>query len=147
MSFRIQAYDNKLGKDLEGETNIFHQIYGNNEFPERLREYLVSKGVELDEDDCFQDYEIIDLQEFLEVMLEIHNGMVEDDSYWDMKPTLIKTDTVDGLVSHCEYKIDNSIVFIMYNFVKAFDDFIERYWDDGIKYKIKAGKHIYLAGF
>lgn len=149
MSFRIQAYDYKVKKDYSGNGDICHQIYSNNDFPKKLREYLIAKGVELDEDSCFLDYEIKNIQEFLEVMFEIHKEQT-DDSYWDLKPTLREINTVYDLISHCEYKIDCAIIFIIYNFVQVFDDFIERYWDDGskgIKYKLKKGKHIYLSGF
>lgn len=151
MSFRISAYDYELHEDYSGTGKLSHQIYGNNEFPKKLSDYLVQQGVKLDGDGSFLDYEITNLHELLKVMLQIHNEEVDDDSYWDFKPSAIyKTETVSGLLSYIDYKLDVSIVLIMHNFVKAFDSLIERYWDDDSKsgkYRIKDGMKIYLSGF
>jgi hypothetical protein len=151
MSFRIHATDYKMGEDSNGNGNISHQVYGNHEFPEKLRDYLISNGAELDGDDCFTDHEVTDIQELLEVMFEIHHEQVEDDSYWDFKPSAIyKTDTVDELISYIDYKLYASIVMTMYNFYKAFEDSITSYWDkesNSPKYKLKDGMKIYLSGF
>ena len=146
MSFRITARDYKDGE----ERGTYHQVYGNHDFPSKLKDYLLSKGVTLDSDDCFYDYDIEDVQGLLDVMLEIHDEQVEDDSYWDFKPgARYKVDTPDDLISYIDYKFDAAIVLIMYNFYKAFESSIESYWDEAAhapKYKIKDGKHIYLSG-
>jgi hypothetical protein len=151
MSYRITAHDYELGEEYDGKGKISHQIYGNNCFPIKLRDYLVSQKVAFDSDDCFKDYDVTDLQGLLDVMLEIHKEEVEDDSYWDFKPGVrYHTDTVDGLISYLNYRLDVAIVLVMYNFYKAFEGSIESYWDDqsnGAKYKIKDGMKIYLSGF
>jgi hypothetical protein len=152
MSFRITARDYKVGKDFEGKGEIYHQVYGNHEFPAEIRAYLLENGCKLDTDDCFYDYEINDLQGFFEAMLEAHNGYMEDDSYWDFKPLPRQNvSTPWGLVMHCMSKKENSYAFIVYNFYEAFSDFIAWGFDketskDYFKYK-DDNKKIYLSGF
>jgi hypothetical protein len=47
-----------------------HQIFGNNECPEKWIDYLISKGIEMDEDCCY-DGELDDFMEALTVIEEI----------------------------------------------------------------------------
>ncbi len=151
MSFRVHATDHKLGDDFDGYGEISHQVYGNHEFPAQLQEYLEANGAEIDGDSCFRDFEVKDIQALFEVMLDIHNEQVKDDSYWDLKPSFMyKTDTAYGLLSYLDYKLDCAIVLTMYNFYNAFRKMIDIYWDDEDdceKYRIKDGYHIYLSGY
>lgn len=151
MSYRITARNAIIDKDYNSNDTIYHQVYGNNESPWLLEEYLKSKGVEFDGDGCFKNYEVTDIQELLEVMLKIHNEQIEDDSFWDFKPTApYKTDTVDGLMSYWWLKLDSARVLVMYNFFDAFRDYIQTYWDDEdniAKYKLNGKGKIYLSGF
>lgn len=145
MSYRITARDGK--KDYK----IYYQIYGNNEFPRLLEEYLKNKGVKFDADDCFKNYDVDNIQELFEIMVQISKERIEDNTYYDFTPSAIyKTDTVDGILSYWGYKLDAAIVLTEYNFYKAFEDLIENYWDnttEEVKYRIKNEKHIYLSGF
>lgn len=148
MSFRIHATDHILGKEFEGNGDISHQVYGNGDFPKELEEHLTNHGAEIDEDGCFRDFEVTDINELLDVMMTIHNRQVKDDSYWDFKPSPIyKTDTPGELIGYIEYKLDATVVLGVYNFYKAFEGLLDAYWDKGTKYKIESGKHIYLSGY
>lgn len=150
MSYRISASNMRQG-DRGVEGRKYHQIYGNNDFPPRLREYLVKNGAYFDTDDCFYDFEVKDIQALFDVMYEIHNEQVEDDSYWDFKPPVtFKTDNAEQLLSYLDYKLDGAVVLTMYNFYNAFRKSIEYYWDDETnepKYKLRNGSHIYLSGY
>lgn len=151
MSYRITARDYELHEDYSGEGKIYHQIYGNNESPRLLNEYLKEKGVEIDGDGCFRDFDIKDIQEFLELMVKIQDDLVEDDTWYDFKPMPhMKTDNPDRMISYWNYKLDAATVLIVYNFYKAFESLLDTEWDNsigGVRYKIKEGKHIYLSGF
>ena len=151
MSFRITARNYAVGEDYDGEGTIYHQVYGNHESPKLLNEYLKSKGVEIDGDGCFRDYEVTDIQELLEVMLKIHDEQVEDDSFWDFKPAPhYHVDTVDGLLSYLWLKLDAAKVLIMYNFFDAFREYIDSYWNEargGVEYRLNGKGKIYLSGF
>ena len=153
MSYRITARDELYDEEgiLPDIDKIYHQLYSNNEFPERLKDYLISKGVKFDEDSCFYNYKVTDIQELLEVMFEIHKEQVLDESYWNINPyPRHKVDTVYDLLSSLEYKLDVLICLQVYNFYKAFQPCLSVYWDESSnseKYKIKDGKNIYLSGF
>lgn len=151
MSYRVRAHDHKFGKDLTGEGDIDHQIYGNNEFPNPVSAYIISQGCEMDEDGCFFDFEITDINGFLDAMLAAHNEYMKDDSYWDFKPPVERdVSTPYGLITHCMIRKEDSYAFIVYNFYSAFRDILTVYWDkesNHEKYKIKEGKHVYLSGF
>lgn len=148
MSYRIHAtnYQDR-GKRPEG--GISHQVYGNNEFPTEVHDYLEDKGCKFDEDDCFYDFEITDIQEFLEAMLKAHEGYMENDTYWDFKPTRT-IETPEDLISHCWMKIELSYAFIVYNFYDTFRKEIKLVWDDEEKrekYILNEGCRIFLSGF
>ena len=150
MSFRIWAsnYKRSERKSNTGDY-IAYQVYGNNDFPTEIHDYLENKGCKFNEDDCFYDFEITDVHEFLEAMLEAHNGYVEDDSYWDFKPRY-KPETPADLISHCSYKIRFSYVYIVYNFYEEFKDIIKVIWDDESdceKYQLVEGAKLYLSGY
>ena len=151
MSYRITARDYKLGVEYDGKGEVYHQVYGNNEFPNILSEYLISQGCELDGDGCFRDFEIKDIQSLLEVMVKIQEELAEDDTWYDFKPMPhMKIDNPDRMISYWDYKLDVATVLITYNFFKSIEHLVEADWDDsigGVKYKIKEGKHIYLNGF
>lgn len=151
MSYRITARDYELGEDYSGDGKLYHQLYGNNQSPKLIDEWVKSQGSEVDGDRCFRDVEIKDIQEFLEVMVKVQDELVEDDTWYDFKPMPhMKTDNPDRMISYWGYKLDVATVLIVYNFYKAFESLLETEWDDsigGVKYKIKEGKHIYLSGF
>jgi len=54
MSYRVYVHTRK-GKDR-------YQCLGNNEFPQFLVKELEKQGCKIDEDDCFYNFEIKDLQ-------------------------------------------------------------------------------------
>ena len=149
MSYRIWASNCKDSERNTKEDRVSHQVYGNNEFPKEIHDYLESKGCKFNEDDCFYDFEITDIQEFLEAMLKAHNSYMRDDSYWDFKPTR-PIETPEDLISHCGYKIALSYAYIVYNFWDSFKKEFRLVWDNETKrefYQINEGKHIYLSGF
>lgn len=148
MSYRVHA-SNKLESERNDEGRKYHQIFGNNEFPYAVSKYLESVGCKFDEDQCFEDFEIKDIQGFLESMLEAHNEYMKDDTYWDFKPTR-PIENVWDLIMHCQMKKEDSYAFIVYNLYEAFEDEIEWYYDredKTTKFRIKDGKHIYISGY
>ena len=151
MSYRITASDGEYDDDFNHDYTIYHQVYGNHESPKLLNDFLESKGVVFDGDGCFYNYDVDNIQELFKVMIEISKERIEDDTFYNLKPSVrYKTDTVDGLLSYWSYQLDSAIVLTEYNFYKAFEPLIESYWDDTdneSKYRIKDGKHIYLSGF
>lgn len=148
MSYRVSASNYPSEERNDHPDRKYHQLFGNNEFPKVVHDYLESVGCEFDEDDCFHDFEIKDIQGFLDVFYEAHNQIVEDDSYWDMKPTFRKVENVRDLIEHCWYKRENAYVFMVYNFYETFEKEIETVYDDNQElYRIKEGKHIYISGY
>lgn len=148
MSYRITARDYK--GDTRPNEGKYHQVYGNHEFPTAIHNYLIANGCKLSEDGCFDDFEITDLDSFLEAMLAAHNEYMKDDSYWDFKPdgVINKVDTPFGLIMHCMRKKEDSYAFIVYNFYDAFENEIEWKYEGGRDFfAIKEGKHIYLSGY
>ena len=150
MSYRIWASNHK-DAEIENQDRKSHQVYGNNEFPKEVRDYLISKGCKMDQDDCFHDFEIENLQEFLEAMVEAHKNYVEDDSYWDFKPSARwDVSTPYGLISYCDMKVDNAYVFLVYAFYKTFEDMFKWQYDkDNRKdyFVYKDDRRIYLSGY
>ena len=150
MSYRVWASNYKRDERSNNKGDyIAHQVYGNNDFPEEIHKYLESKGCKFDEDDCFHDFEITNVQEFLEAMLEAHNSYMQDDSYWDFKPTR-NIETPDQLIMHCWMKIELSYAYIVYNFYEAFKNEIKLVWDESEereKYVLIEGAKLYLSGY
>ena len=151
MSYRVTLRDHEIGPEYKGDGKIYHQVLGNNECPKVLDEWLEKNGAEIDEDGCFRDFEIKDIQEFLELLIEIQNEYAQDDTWYDFKPMAhMKIDNPDRMISYWRYKLDVATVLIVYNFFLAIESLLDSEWDDsigGVKYKLKEGKHIYLSGF
>lgn len=138
MSYRIWA---------ESKNVRAYQVYGNNEFPTKIREYLKEQGCKFDSDDCFHDFPIKDINGFLEAMFEAHKEYMKD-GYWDFTPKY-EIENVRELISHCWQKQNMTYAFIVYNFVTCFEEDLCEVWDTelgDIKYEYKGDSIITLSG-
>jgi hypothetical protein len=143
MSYRIIAR-NQYGK-------VF-QLFGNNEYPEDFINELVRQGCKPDEDGCFVDFKIKELQPVIESMeryiyktylnLKDSYGSIFDISYVvddfckDTKYTI-------PMWKRIEIGIDNGFAFIIHNFINEFKDDIDM--KSCLNMSIKEGHDIYIS--
>ncbi len=142
------------------------QIFGNNDYYEEWAEFLRSKGIEIDEDGCY-DGEIDDVMGMFEVIDKItkaliaerHKDVLAGRRNYDDKPLKELTDLSDSIwlsdntpiLMFNKQMIENAYCFLPYQVFCAVEDKIEKvrgyYEKDGIewtfcKYKIKEGEKI-----
>lgn len=131
-----------------------YQCLGNNECPKVLMDELKRQGCEMDGDNCFQDFEIKELQPIIEAL---------EQYIFDIDDRIKKRHNGVGLGDYTEefqkwknsnytYEIDSMVefgyMFITYNFLKHIEGDYEMDWDnDKIIYKIKEGHHVYMSGY
>ena len=141
MSYRIYVND--------------YQCLGNNEYPKVLIDELKRQGCKMDEDGCFHDFEIKELQPIIEALekyiIDMNNwalnkkynpGSIADFSDLFSKPGS------NGLTWNVQYRIACGYLFVTVNFLNAIkDDYEEDYSRERIIYKIKEGHHIYMSGY
>jgi len=138
-----------------------YQCLGNNECPEVLINELKRQGCEIDEDGCFHNFEIKELEPIIEALEQyIKNtnewmlrrkykpGSVADFSYLLEKEDEYK----NGLTWSLQELLENGYLFVTINFLNAIKDDYEEDFDfeakkHRAKYKIKKGHHIHMSGY
>lgn len=131
------------------------QVLGNNECPKVLTDELKKQGCKFDEDWCFENFEIKDLQGIIEA-LEKYIYEMEDwtkkhydgDSIADFSKSLDEWKT--NFTYRLTYSIDCGYLFVTYNFLQYIKgDYEEDYNFEKKRmiYKIKEGHHAYMSGF
>lgn len=153
MSYRIYVHTEKDGKK--------YQCLGNNECPEVLIEELKKQGCEMDEDNCFENFEIKELEPIIEGL----EKYIEDTNNWHLnrkyKPSSIadfsnifeeSKMSRNGLTWKIQQYLECGYLFVTVNFLKAIEDAYEEILDfenerHNVTYKIAEGKHIYMSGF
>lgn len=138
-----------------------YQCLGNNECPEVLINELKKQGCEVDEDYCFYDFEIKDLEGIIEALEQY----IIDTNNWAINKKYNPSSIADfsdifkeskeygnGLTWKIEEQIEYGYLFVSINFLKVIKDDYEEYYDyedktHRIKYRIKKGHHIYMSAF
>lgn len=136
-----------------------YQCLGNNECPEVLMNELKRQGCEIDEDGCFKNFEIKELEPIIEALEQY----IIDKNEWALNKSYNPGSIADfsdifekigcnGLTWNIEYKTECGYLFITVNFLNAIKDDYEEYFDfedkkHQIKYKIKEGHHVYMSGY
>jgi len=145
MSYRIYVND--------------YQCLGNNECPDVLINELKRQGCKIDEDGCFKNFEIKELEPIIEALEQY----IIDMNNWALNKTYNPGSIADfsdifdkigcnGLTWNIQYETRCGYLFITVNFLNAIKDDYEEYFDfeddkHQIKYKIKEGHHIYMRGY
>lgn len=145
MSYRIYVND--------------YQCLGNNECPQVLIDELKRQGCEIDEDDCFRDFEIKELEPIIEALEQY----IIDTNNWALNKTynpgsianfsdVLKKPSRNGLTWNIKHKTECGYLFVTVNFLNAIKDDCEEYFDfedknHQIKYRIKEGHHIYMSAY
>ena len=138
-----------------------YQCLGNNECPKVLIEELKRQGCEMNEDNCFHDFEIKELQPIIEALEQYIRDMNEWALNKKYKPSSIAdfSNVFDesekygnGLTWKIQEYLECGYLFVTVNFLKAIKDDYEEDFDfenkeHRIVYKIKEGHHIYMSGF
>ena len=136
------------------------QIFGNNEYCKEWVEFLQSKGVEVDEDGCY-DGEIDDVMGMFEVIDKITKRLIRERHEEVERGVFIyeltdfsKSYFLDDETSRWAFNkhiIKNGYCFLPYQVYKAVEDVIEntdeQYKKDGVDwcfytYKLKSGEKI-----
>ena len=148
MSYRIYVND--------------YQCLGNNECPAVLLDELKRQGCEIDEDCCFDGFEIKELQPIIEALEQyikntnnwFLNRKYEPNSIADFSDILAeeKEKYGNGLTWRLQEIAEYGYLFVSVNFLKAIKDDYEEYFDRDdkerrIKYRIKEGHHIYMSAY
>lgn len=134
-----------------------YQCLGNNECPQTLMNELKRQGCELDEDNCFKNFEIKELQPVIEALEQY----IVDRNNWTLNREYNPCSIADfsdvfnkdknygnGLTWRIQEHLECGYLFITINFLNAIkDDYEEDYSKDRITYKIKEGHHIYMSGY
>ena len=138
-----------------------YQCLGNNECPKVLIDELKRQGCEFDEDNCFHDFEIKELEPIIEALEQYIRDInewalgrkYEPGSIADFSHLFEKPDKYgNGLTWRLQEILENGYLFVTINFLNAIKDDYEEDFDfeakeHRIKYKIKEGHHIYMSGF
>ncbi len=133
-----------------------YQCLGNNECPEVLLNELKRQGCKPDADNCFENFEIKELQPIIEALEKyiidtnnyFFNRKYKPSSIADFSNVFEESKKGNGLTWKIEEYLECGYLFITVNFLKAIkDDYEEDYSKDRITYKIKEGHHIYMSGY
>lgn len=144
------------------------QIFGNNEYYPEWENFIKSRGIEIDEDGCY-DGEIDDVMGMFDVIDKItkrlindrHKKVVAGELSWDGKPLKELTDLSgsmwlkDDKISILTFNIqmiENAYCFLPYQVFKAVEDVIEVCKHDDPQavalgccyYKLKDNKKIHV---
>lgn len=142
MSYRIYVND--------------YQCLGNNECPEVLLNELKRQGCRPDADNCFEDFEIKELQPIIEALEKyiidtnkyFLNRKYKPSSIADFSSVFEESKKGNGLTWKIEEYLECGYLFVTVNFLKAIkDDYEKDYSKDRITYQIKEGHHIYMSGY
>ncbi len=142
------------------------QIFGNNDYFNEWADFLTSKGIDIDEDGCY-DGEIDDVMGMFETIDKITKLLIKEQhekvekgetdfrgnpakELTDLSNSMWLSDNTPVLMFN-QQMIENAYCFLPYQVYKAVEDLIEkvpgRYEKDGIDwafctYKVKKGKTI-----
>lgn len=137
MSYRIWA---------KKDNGAYLQLFGNNEYPEDFIEELKRQGCKVDEDGCFPDFKIKEIQPIINsinnYIIEISNkNRSRGISIYDFSHDFDNYDdeSIIPLWMSIEMKIDNGYMFVVHNLLNFFKDEI---YISGINCKIKDGCNI-----
>lgn len=129
-----------------------YQCLGNHECPEVLIKELERQGCKMDEDDCFHDFEIKELQPIIkaleEYIFQIHDS--RENGIGNFNSDIDKWRKNGNYTQEIFDSIECGYMFITYNFLNAIEGKYEKevdYSKNRIIYKIKEGQHIYMSGF
>lgn len=133
-----------------------YQCLGNHECPQVLIDELKKQGCKFDEDYCFHDFEIKDLQGIIEALekyiFEVDERIKKrhaDDSIANYSKEFEKWKQ-HNYTWNVKRSVDCGYMFITYNFLEYIKDDYEDDFDfdkDRTVYKIKEGHHVYMSGF
>ena len=132
-----------------------YQCLGNNECPEVLINELKRQGCKPDGDNCFESFEIKELQPIIEALEQY---IIDTNNYFlnrKYKPQSIadfskvfKEKQINGLTWKIQEYLDCGYLFVTVNFLNAIkDDYEEDYTEDRITYKIKDGHYVFMSGY
>lgn len=141
MSYRIWA---------EKENGEYFQLFGNNEYPEEFIDELKNQGCEIDEDGCFESFEIKELQPIINsinsyIIKVAENTKKYGDSIYDFSSDFenYKNKSVP-LWLGIEMKINWGYMFIVHNLISFFSNEIDK--SNPLNYKIKDNCKIIFSG-
>lgn len=138
-----------------------YQCLGNNECPKVLIDELKRQGCEIDEDYCFHDFEIKELEPIIEALEQY----IVDTNNWALNKKYNSGSIADfsdiferhkkygnGLTWSIQEQLEYGYLFVTVNFLKAIQGDYEEDMDyenkeHRIVYKIKECHHIYMSGF
>lgn len=141
MSYRISI------KNQEG---MYHQLLGNNEYYEPLIAYLVEQGCEVNEEQCFHDFEIKDLPKLIEIVVdylkEVNQVHIEnyDKSIFDLTLS-------EGSFYEDEFTIRRMISLHNDAYINTIPVLVNKFKDDlkptDLTYEIKEGHQLFISGY
>lgn len=138
-----------------------YQCLGNNECPQVLIEELKRQGCKPDLDNCFENFEIKELQPIIEALEQY----IRDVNEWSLNTKYNPCSIADfsnvfkesekygnGLTWKIQEYVECGYLFVTVNFLKAIKNDYEEVFDyenrnHRITYKIKEGHHIYMSGY
>ena len=139
------------------------QCLGNNECPKVLVDELKRQGCNMDEDRCFHNFEIKELQPIisaLEQYIVDANDWAVNKSYCSFFSLIIDVaadftdifekdkDYGNGLTWRVSEYIECGYLFVTFNFLNVIkDDYSVDFSGDRITYKIKEGHHVFMSGY
>lgn len=132
-----------------------YQCLGNNECPDVLINELKRQGCKPDSNNCFESFEIKELQPIIEALEQY---IIDTNNYFlnrKYKPQSIadfskvfKEKQANGLTWKIQEYLDCGYLFVAVNFLNAIkDDYEEDYTKDRITYKIKKGHHVFMSAY
>lgn len=130
------------------------QCLGNNECPEVLINELEKQGCKFDEDGCFDNFEIKDLQGVIEALEKYIYEKEEITKKIFGTSIADYSNDFENWKSNFTYRVSNAIdcgyLFITYNFLQYIKGKYEEDYDfdkNRMVYKIKDNHQVYMSGF
>jgi hypothetical protein len=120
-----------------------------------LIDELKRQGCEMNEDFCFHDFEIKELQPIIDVLEkyvieEYERKIKKGINICDFQDEFENYKQSKNFTKHMELIVDTSYIFTAVNFLRYIKEDVVEVWNTElakIEYKIKDGHHVYMSGF
>lgn len=131
------------------------QCLGNNVCPQVLIEELKKQGCEIDADNCFENFEIKEIQPIIEALEKYVFSVYEEKirrgiNICDFQKEFEQYKNSKFFTNYMEVLADTAYIFTTTNFLRYIKDDVEEIWNEEnakIEYKIKKGHSVSMSGF
>ena len=141
------------------ETGRTYQFLGNNVCSKIIIDELKRQGCKVDADNCFNDFELKDVQAFIEAIEEYiidtykyYKDIKRSSNIFDFSEDVMKLyeNKNINLTQHLEYNLECYVMWASVNFLKHIKNSVVEVFDEEkgkFIYVIKEKCHVYVSAF